>query len=402
MTRYLSGVTLDTSKKSVTWPAILLLIVVSFVLTACGTRVANNNWPGMTAGENDIVYVAFGPGVVAVDLEEQEQLWLFRPQDGNASLLFFAPPSVNDGQLVFGDYGASGGLISAKVNVSVYSLKEILSQNPVTDWTTSQITQDKIIAQVLQVGDRVFVGTADNNVLALGAEDGKPIWNDPFVAGHSIWGQSAFENGILYVPSLDKSVYALESETGQPLWQSDVGGSVSDRPILNGDLVYVGSFDKQVHALDKESGESRWTAPAQGSVWGAPAYGDGVVYYVDLNGNAFAVDADSGEPIWENSLNQYVVAATVLHDGVVYVAGGGDPEVSADERQGTLTALSAENGEELWQNTMAAPLFTTPVIVKDSIVVAMQTEQTQLTLEVIDLTDPDRSWTFVPQLEGEE
>lgn len=401
MIRYLSGDTLYKLKKPVKWPVIIFLFAVAFILSACGTSVASSNWPGMTAGENGVVYVAFGPGIVAVDLTEQKQLWVYRPQESSASLQIFAPPSVGQDQLVFGDYGASGGLISASVTVSVYALEELMSQNPVLAWSQSQVAQDRIIAQPLQLEDRVIVGTADNFVVALGNQDGRPLWNDPFEAGHSIWGHPIEEDGIIFVPSLDKYVYALDAETGKEIWQANVGGSVSDKPVMNGDLIYVSSFDEQVHALDKATGASRWTAPAQAAVWGAPAYANGTVYFVDLDGNAFAVGAETGELRWEQPVAEYIVAAAVVNDGVVYVAAAGDPDIAPAERQGSLIALSADTGEVLWQEQTPSPLFTTPVIVEDSIVVAMQNEAGVLTLEIIDLSDPDRSWTFVPQVQDE-
>jgi outer membrane protein assembly factor BamB len=401
MIRYLNGVTLYKSNRTGKWPVILLLIVGAIILSACGARVANSNWPGMTAGENGTLYVAFGQGIVAVDLNEQDQLWVYRPQDANASLQFYAPPSFDEGKLVFGDYGASGGIISPNVTVSVYALDELLSPNPVLSWSQSQVAQDRIIAQPLQFDDRVIVGTADNFVVALERENGSPLWDDPFEAGHSIWGHPIEDDGVIFVPSLDKNVYALNAETGEEIWQSDVGGSVSDKPVINGDLVYVGSFDKQVHALDKATGASRWTAPARAAIWGAPAYADGVVYFADLSGNVFAVGANSGELHWEESIGEFVVAATLVEDGVVYVAGAGDPDLDPKERQGTLIALSAETGDELWREQTSTPLFATPVIMEDSIVIAMQGEAGQVTLEIIDLSDPESSWTFNPQVDDE-
>ena len=383
-------------------PLIIIFILVIFLLTACGTRVANNNWPGMTADENSVVYVAYGPGVIAVDLDSREQLWDYTPPEANASLQFFASPDVKDGQLVFGDYGASGGLLNPRVKVTFYSLEELLGSNPVTSWTQSEVAQDRIVAQALLLEDRVIVGTADNIVLALDRESGRPLWNDPFEAGHSIWGQSAYEGDIVYVPSLDKSVYALDIESGKPLWSTDVGGSVSDKVVLNGDLLYVGSFDSNAYALEKSSGEIRWKAQAEGSVWGAPAYAEDVVYYGDLSGNVYAVGAKGGESIWEKATGEYLVAAPVVEDGVVYIAGAGNSELDPAERNGTLYAFSAETGDELWsKDFLLSPLFTTPVIVDGSIVVAMQTADQPLILEVMNLDDPNNSWTFTPEIPEE-
>ena len=289
-------------------------------------------------------------------------------------------------------------------------------------WTRSQVAQDRIVAQALQVGSRVFVGTADNLLIAMDVDDdGQPLWGGQceelsfserllgvlgfgpdrdcgFETEHSIWGQSAYEDGVLFVPSLDKRVYALDAETGIEKWRADVGGSVSDKPILNGDLVYVGSFDKQLHALDKATGESRWTAPATGSVWGAPTINDGTVYFVDLNGNAFAVDAETGEQFWQYTTGDYVVAAPVVHDGVVYVATGGDPELKLSERSGALVALEAESGEELWRITDLTPVYTTPAIVGDAIVLAMQSEEQPLTVLTVDTNDHNRTSTLFPEV----
>ncbi len=381
---------------------IFLLFLSTVLLGACGTRVANSNWPGMAADDAGIVYVAFGPGIVAVDVNEQKQLWFYRPPNSNTGLQFYASPSANDGKLIFGDYGASGGMLNPRVKVSIYALDEIESDNPKQSWVQSETAQDRIIAPPLLVGQSVYVGTADNFVVSLATNDGHPLWDDPFEAGHSIWGQSVYEDGVIYVPSLDKKVYALEAETGAELWQADVGGSVADKPVLNGDLLYVGSFDRQVYALGKGSGEIRWTSPAKAAVWGAPAFADGVVFYVDLNGNAYAVTADTGELIWEKGVADYVVAAPVVNDGVVYIASAGDPNVEPNLRGGALVALSAENGQELWRKTTASPIFTTPVIVDNSIVVAMQSQQKPLTLVIYNLDDPDSSWSFEPEIPGEE
>ena len=368
---------MDTVKRLPVWPAIIFLVLTSSLLVACGTRVANTNWPGMSADEQGVIYVAYGPGVAAVDAETNEQIWFYPPEGGSAGVQFYAAPSVVDGQVVFGDYGASGGILNPKVTVGIYSL-DAADGTMNSGWPVSEVVQDKIVAQALQVGDRIYIGTADNFVLALDANTGQQVWSKPFEAEHSIWGQPAYQDGVVFVASLDKSVYALDAESGNVLWRTDVGGSVSDKPVNDSDLLYAGSFDMQVHALDSQNGDVRWTAPAEASVWGAPLFVDGTVFFADLDGNVFAVDAETGETRWQSSGAGYVVAAPVYADGVVYIASGGDQSVSADERNGALIAFDAETGAELWRSSTTAALFTTPVITGDSIVVAQQDQQALL------------------------
>lgn len=406
MTRYPDGGSLYKKRRPVKGPAILYFIVASLFLAACGTAVANSNWPGMSV-DGDEVYVAYGPGVVAVDIAEEEETWSF-PSEPNRNVQFYAAPSVLDGRIVFGDYGASGGLLSPGVTVQIYAYgldegvegsglgcEDANDPTPGCLWiqgpSRHQYINDRIVAPPLQVGDRVFVGTADNFVLAFDANSGQSVWPEPFEAGHSIWGQPIHDDGVLYVGSLDRNVYALDAANGDVKWQSGVEGSVSDRAGKDTELVYVGSFDKQVHALDKETGATRWTAPAEAAVWAAPTMAEGNVYFVDLDGNVFAVGAQTGELEWTQPLGDYSVAAPVVNDGIVYIATAGNPDNSQEDRRGQLFAFSADSGEELWNEPLllSAPAYTTPAVIDQDVVVAV-TGGLGL-LEIVDVETRDRS-----------
>ena len=376
----------------------MFLLLSGIVLTACST-LADTNWPGMTA-DGGTVYVSYGPGIVAFDVVEGEQLWFYPPEGPNQQVQIYAPPSVSDGKIAFGDYGASGQFWNPSITVSIYMLDE--SDGLDVDWIQSTSAHDRVIAQPLQVGNQLYVGTADNFLLALDVENnGREIWDEPFEAGHSIWGQAAYDEGVLFVPSLDKSVYALDADSGALIWERDVGGSISDRPVLNGELLYVSSFDKQLHALDKETGETRWTSPADAGIWGAPTVNGDAVYYVDLDGNVHAARANSGEFLWQYSIDEYVVAAPVYHNGHLYIATGGDPEVEAANRKGSLVILNADTGELEDRIETNNPIYTTPVIVQDQLVLAMQEQDSSLQLQTFDTNDPARTSTFSPEVPGE-
>jgi outer membrane protein assembly factor BamB len=162
-------------------------------------------------------------------------------------------------------------------------------------------------------------------------------------------------------------------------------------------LLYVGSFDKTLHAFEIETGEEVWTAPAADWIWGAPLYHEGTVYYTDLKGNVYAVDAATGQPIWSGAVSGSVQAAAVLVDGVLYIAST-DPG-SVENPKGYLTAFRAEDGEPAWATvvTVDAPIHATPVVVGDTLVVAvLQNESSALELIQYDLQTGDKVWSFVP------
>ncbi|MFQ5434780.1 MAG: PQQ-binding-like beta-propeller repeat protein, partial [Anaerolineae bacterium] len=262
-------------------PAIFVIILVSLVLAACGVSGTNDNWPGLST-DGEQVFVAYGDGVLAVDAATGEQVWSF-PEEANPRLKFYAAPSEQDGRLFLGDYGASGGLLSPGIIVSVYALMDDGQGSPELLWQDSELVHDRIVAPMLQVGDQVIVSTANNFVYALDAESGDLNWQ--FETGHAIWGQPAYKGDTLFITSLDKSIYAVDVKTGQEKWQQTFSGAIAGAPVVNENLVYVANFDSKIHALDIETGAERWTAVAEGWIWGAPAYDNGELFYADAHGN---------------------------------------------------------------------------------------------------------------------
>lgn len=373
----------------------LLLVFAGLFLTACGSRVADTNWPGLsTDGEN--LYLANGATVSAYDAGTQELLWQFPGPDDevNPQLQFYSAPSVQEDRVIFGDYGAAGSMINPRVTVTVYALENNSPVAPI-EWTAPDVVKDKIVAPPLQVGDVVYVGSADNLMVALDATDGTAVWPAPFETGHSIWGQAAYAGGILYVTSLDRSLHALDAQTGIEKWNVEFEGAIASQPVLNEDLVYVAEFGNQVHAIDKDNGNIVWSAPAENWVWGAPAYAAGVVYYADIDGNVFAVNARTGDALWQAQAAGAVQTSPLVVDGVVYIASEGE---SADVPAGALTAFDTANGSQLWRQLTPAPLFTAPVAVDDAVVVALRSESA--ILSAYDLQTGAPLWNIAPPQEG--
>ncbi|MDX1415343.1 MAG: PQQ-binding-like beta-propeller repeat protein [Candidatus Promineifilaceae bacterium] len=380
------------SRRSLRRSALLIFIFAALLLTACGARTDNQNWPGLST-DGEKLFLANGSTVSAYFADTQELAWTY-PAEPNATLLFFAAPSLEGDRVVFGDYGAAGGFFSPSVTVSLYAVENTDSGGvPPEIWVDGEKADDKIVAPPLQVGDDLFVGTADNFVLALDAASGASKWS--FETGHSIWGRPAYQDGVLFVSSMDRSVYALDAETGEEKWKTSFVGAIASGPVLNEDLVYVSDFDSQIHALDVQTGVEQWSAPAENWVWASPTYADGVVYYVDISGNVFAVNAQSGEALWQMVTPGSAQTSPVVADSIVYVASEGE---SSEVPIGALRAFAVEDGKELWTVPTPAPLFTTPVIVDDAVVVAMQSEEAILI--AFDRQTGGRLWSIAPPQES--
>lgn len=382
---------------------ILLLLLATFGLTSCSGGATAVNWPGMsTDGEN--LYVAYGPGVFGIKADSQELLWSYRPE--KASLFFYAPPSVENGRAIVGDFGASQGMFSPQTVVSIYGM-DVSGNTAQILWTRDDLAKDRIVAGPLQIEGVAYVATADNLLLALDPETGNELWH--FAAEFSIWAQPTYHDGTLFVASLDRHLYAVDAADGSQKWASELSGAMSAQPIINADdhLVYAASYDHEVHALDIDSGNEVWSVQATDWVWSAPALADGTLYFGDSSGNVFAVDAANGDILWKSGVHTMNVVATVtqnppltikgaiqaspvVQDGVVYLASLGNSE----SEEGLLVAMDAATGKELWQVTTPAPLFSTPIIIDDVIVIAMQSEVG--ILQGYKLEDGQLDWSYVP------
>ncbi len=378
------------AKRPLTRPFIFTLILLTLVLGACSRANPNESWPGLSA-DNETVYVAYGAGVIAYDVESRSQQWSY-PEEPRTTLPFFAAPSVQDGRIIIGNYGASGGFLSPSPIITIYGLEENDSSNPRELWTDNQLASDRIVAPPLQVEDIVYVGTADNKLFALDATNGVEQWR--FETTHSIWAQPTYYEGTLLVASLDRHLYALDAETGSLQWQTELSGALSGKPIVGNGLVYVTGFENKLQAIDIDSGEVSWVFDTSGWVWSAPALSNNVLYFADSTGVVYAIDAETKEPVWERevNVNGLVQTSPVVHEGLVYIASQGDPD--SETEQGILVAFSAEDGAEEWRELTVAPLNTTPVIVGDEVVVTVQSETALL---IGYNFEGDQTWTFMPQ-----
>jgi outer membrane protein assembly factor BamB len=58
-----------------------------------------------------------------------------------------------------------------------------------------------------------------------------------------------------HVGSQDNNVYALNASTGVPLWSYTTGGPVESSPAVANGVVYVGSDDNNIYAFAPLTGE---------------------------------------------------------------------------------------------------------------------------------------------------
>ncbi|MBE2224035.1 MAG: PQQ-like beta-propeller repeat protein [Anaerolineae bacterium] len=387
------------AKRPFTKPILFLLILAAFVLAACAGQEQTQNWPGMTA-DGDKVYVAYGPAVLAYDTATQSADWTYPSGEERSQLQFDAAPSVLNGRVVFGDYGQATSMINPRQIVSVYGVSD--PPGSPSDWKNSDLAEDKIIAPLLQEGDRAFFATGDSKVFAIDATNGQALWPAPFVAANPIWGPMAYADGNLYVAGMDGNIYAIDGEAGTEngRWQTE--SSFPGGLTLDGDMLYAGGLDNFLHAFDRTVSDTEevWVFTAETGIWGAPIVVDEQVIFGDMNGNVYAVAAATGELLWQASAPGPIVTSPAVSDGVIYIASEGDP--GSREQQWFLTAFNSEDGTQVWQQSPVAGIYTTPVVIGDSVIGVLFGTTTEDLLIAYDKTSGIQQWTYSPTSASEK
>ena len=133
-----------------------------------------------------------------------------------------------------------------------------------------------VISSPAVAGGIVYVDPYEDNVYALNATTGSPIWIH--VTGNGGYSSPAVVGGVVYVGELDGTVYALSAATGALIWSFKTGSAVASSPAIAGGVVYVGSYDKNVYALSATTGTLIWSYTTGNYVSSSPAVADGKVY----------------------------------------------------------------------------------------------------------------------------
>ncbi|SDF54352.1 Outer membrane protein assembly factor BamB, contains PQQ-like beta-propeller repeat [Halorientalis regularis] len=193
------------------------------------------------------------------------------------------------------------------------------------------------------VDGTVYVGSDDNNVYALSADDGTEQWR--FDTGSPVEQSPAVVDGTVYLGSYDRNVapendgnmYALSADDGTEQWRFETGGWMMSPPAVVDGTVYFGSYDRNVYALAAADGSEQWRFEARYAVRSSPAVVDGTVYIGDSS-NVYALSADDGTEQWRFEAGKPGESSPAVVDGTVYIAGIDN-----------MYALSADDGTEQWR-----------------------------------------------------
>ncbi len=275
------------------------------------------------------------------------------------------------------------------------------------------------------VDGRVFVGSDDQHVYAIGLRDGKKVW--AFKTEGPIESSPLVLAGRVYIGSSDGFVYALDAGTGALVWKHETGDKILGAPNWvkspKGDATWIlaGSYDYKLHCLDAVTGKSNWVYESSNYINGSPAVSDGVTVFGGCDALLHVIGLTDGKQIKEVEAGAYIGGSAAMADGKVYVghyeneflcidtiagkiawsykdrafAYFSSPALTKDlvifgGRDKRLHCLKRATGEVVWTFSTQGKVDSSPVVCGDRIVVGSDDGR----LYVVALADGKELWNY--------
>ncbi|MDO8587430.1 MAG: PQQ-binding-like beta-propeller repeat protein [Armatimonadota bacterium] len=266
---------------------------------------------------------------------------------------------------------------------------------------------DKITAEPLVHGDRVYVGSWDERMYALDVATGERIWE--FRTGNAVVAGAVVTGEKLVFGSHDGNVYALDLGSGKELWRRPMGSSEDVLLTPNGPWVecspvageykpgfperlFVGSHHRRLAALNPETGVVCWEFPTFNWILGRPVVADYTVYFGCIDGWLYAVDAMCGALRWRYRVGEKlryaptvipgsvrtkaITAGPLIHEGVIYIGA----------HDGFMHAVDRATGRAIWTREVGRVLPSKAVlrgnrlvaVTNDGLIVALEARSGRL------------------------
>lgn len=336
-----------------------VLAAGALVLSACSGGVQNPSWPGLTHADQTI-YLASGTYVYAVDATAGTKIAQY-PAQGGAHNFIASPVVTPDGQVLVGSAGTDHELMSLDA-------KSMLPK-----WQSAFVGPDKWIASPLVQGSVVYAPNNNGTLYVLDLATGAKTGSIPL--GGELWSAPVSDGKLLYVSSLDHHLYAVDPAAASVSWSVDLEGAVVGSPVLSEDLktLYVGSTAAKLFAVDTSTHAIVWSKALNGSLWASPAVDGNHIYAADIAHYLYAFDA-AGNALWPardlGADAGAVTANPVVADGKIYVATETGAVASAGQFAHILVFNTEGNPVPPTDVSIKGKLYTTPILVGDTLVVA--------------------------------
>jgi outer membrane protein assembly factor BamB len=229
--------------------------------------------------EGEVVYVAVGGRVYALDKEAGTQRWRY--------------PAGEPMQANFrtGVVLAEGLVIAAADNNLVYAVD---ARTGAARW--QYVAPAPVLGTPQVVGGLLAFALADNSLMAINLSDGTAAWRAPQRVPEGIIGSIATHGGAILMFTQTNELVSIDVTTTRVNWRTRFSFVEADaRPVVFGDQIFANSGEFLV-CLGAHNGRQRWQANTTRPLLRNPAVSAAGVFVTTLDGRGLLYDLN-GRPI---------------------------------------------------------------------------------------------------------
>jgi len=159
----------------------------------------------------------------------------------------------------------------------------------------------------------------------------------------------------VFATSVDGSLYAIEAGAGALRWQFQTEKEINSRPVVGAETVFVCSYDKDdsfvygkkwLYAVEAATGKLRWKFPTKEAERfslppPAPLVVGETIFVASQRDGLYALEAGTGEVRWKFPTEGAIFSSPVVVEETIFIGSNGT--------EGNLYALAADTGELQWQ-----------------------------------------------------
>ena len=139
---------------------------------------------------------------------------------------------------------------------------------------------------------RAFVGTFENQVLAVDLEQGKVAWTyENPVRKFPYLSSAATDGKLVVVGGRDKQLHTIDAATGEAVWTRSIGAKIDSSPVIVGKRVFVGAASGEILAFGLKSGDPLWSFDTGAPVTASPGVSAGKLLIGTAEGQLFCFGA---------------------------------------------------------------------------------------------------------------
>ncbi len=237
--------------------------------------------------------------------------------------------------------------------------------------------EDEVRGTPLLVSDLICVGTYDNNLYGISADDGQLKWK--YATDGGLPGSPVAYEDVILIGSEDQRLHTISARSGRIQWTYYTEGPIRSTPRVAEGHVFFGSDDSYLHAVNLQTGRRAWRAEAGAAVRCRPAVSSDRIFFGTEAGDFYALDY-SGEFRWRNKAKRAITSSPLLHNGVLYFG-------SVD---GQLYALEGGNGWSVWKFRTGRAIISSPELSGHLLYFGSADK----TLYAVDINSGREAWRF--------